>query len=76
MSTPARQSSEAPAPHAGEYARRRFAHLAMTPEALAAEDLDLAPPLSPEEQAAFLRDAATWATPDMIARFKADFERM
>jgi len=47
----------------------------MTPEELAAEDLDLSPPLSAEERAAFLRDAETWATPDMIARFKADFER-
>jgi hypothetical protein len=47
----------------------------MTPEELAAEDLDLSPPLSSDEQAAFLRDAETWATPDMIARFKADFER-
>jgi hypothetical protein len=76
MTTPAHQQVlEAPAPRATEYAQRRFAHLGMTPEELAAEDLDLSPPLSSDEQAAFLRDAETWATPDMIARFKADFER-
>jgi len=75
MTTPAHQLPEAPAPRATEYAQRRFAHLGMTPEELAAEDLDLSPPLSAEERAAFLRDAETWATPDMIARFKADFER-
>ncbi len=75
MSTPARPLG-APAPRAGEYAQRRLADLGLTPEELAAEDLDLSPPLTPEEQAEFLRDAETWAPPEVVARFRATFERM
>jgi hypothetical protein len=72
MSTPALPLTDTPAPRASEYAQQRFAHLGLTPEELAAEDLDLSPPLSAEEQAEFLADAATWATPAELERLRIE----
>jgi hypothetical protein len=71
MSDPARPIATPP-PRASAYAQQVFAHLGLTPEELAAEDLDLTPPMTATEAAEFLRDAATWATPEELERLRAE----
>lgn len=71
MSTPARQTPP-PAPRASEYAQKRFAHLGLTPEQLAAEDLDMLPPMNEQEREAFLADAATRLTPAALEQLRIE----
>lgn len=72
MGDPARQIE---APRASERAQRVFAHLGMTPEQLAAADMDLDDtPLTPEEKAGLLRHVEGAITPEQLARLKADLD--
>lgn len=72
MSTPARPMAFTPAPRASEYAQERFAHLGLTPEQLAAEDLDLTPAMTEAEREAYLAEAAAWATPEQLEQLRVE----
>jgi len=72
MSSPARPLPDAQTPRASEYTQRHFAHLNLTPEQLAAEDLELTPPMTEEEREAYLLAAASWATPEQLDQLRIE----
>lgn len=57
-----------------ERVRRELDERGLSPDALN-EDLTLSPPLTEEEKAEFLRDAETWASPELLAKIRLDLER-